>query len=152
MCLSAIFDHSQVVTLRDLHQRIHIDRMPVDVNGQNRPGACGQHTPDPCHVHRVVNGIDVDKDRRGAHLADRLERGSEGMGRRNDFIARTDSSGQQRQRKRVCPVACPDAVTNTVVRRKGLLESLYLRSQHERPGIHHALNRLIDLRLERSVL
>ena len=87
---------------------------------------------DPVDVDRVGLRIDVDEhDLRPGHL-DRLGRGDEAVGDRDDLVAGPDAERLQRDEERVGAVRHADAVLDAAVAGERLLELLDERPADER--------------------
>ena len=122
MRLAGVFDDRQAVSRGDLGERVHVHRLPVQVHGHDRGGARRDRGPDGSGVHETVALEAVHEDRRGADVAHGLGGGDEGVGRHDDLVAGTHSSGDQRQLDGVGAGAHPHRVAAAAEGREGLFE------------------------------
>ena len=86
--LGGVLDDRDAAAAADLQERLHVGRLAVQVDRQDRPGPPRDLALDLAQVHRVGDRIDVDEDRRGPDVADRPGGGDEGHRDRDDLVAR----------------------------------------------------------------
>ena len=140
--LGGVLDDDQVMPRGDLHDRVHIGHLAVQVHGQDGSGARGDPRLDLADVHQIGARIDIDEDRRRADHDDRFGSGEEGVRNRDDLIARTDPGRPQGQMQRVRPVGDGDAVSDVAVRGELVFEGQRVRPQKEVHLVEDLLDRL----------
>ena len=95
-----VLDQYQAVVPRQRHQTLQIARHADLMHRENRPGLRPDHRRDAIDVDVERLRVDVDEDRHGAAVADRVRGGDERMADRDDFVPGTDAGGEQRQVQR----------------------------------------------------
>src|SRR5690606_5400961 len=85
-----IFEHHQVVTAGDVHDRVHIARFAGEVDGHDDLRARADSALDRFGVDVGVVGADVGEDRVRAGVDDDVRGRGEGVGGRDDFVAGAD--------------------------------------------------------------
>ena len=99
--LTCVFDHRDVARARDLQQRLHVDRLSVQVDRDDRFRTRRERAVQAPGGHVERHRIDVGQHRRGANARDAAGGGEERIGRGDDFVARTDAERHQRGEDRV---------------------------------------------------
>ena len=122
MGLARIFDHHKAEAFRDLQDAVHIRRLAVEMNWDDRtnvlPG-CTMHERaisipralvleivlESCRIHVVGSLIDVDKSRIRSRLGDGFGSGNEGVGNRDHDVVLSDSGSDKNEAQCVCTIA-----------------------------------------------
>src|SRR5687768_14716992 len=78
MRLSRVFDHRYAMPARYLHDRIHVGRLPEEMNRNDRFRSRRNDRFEGPRIHRVVLRIDVDEHRLCSRVLDRGHRRHEG--------------------------------------------------------------------------
>ena len=152
MRLRRVADHSQSVLLRQSRDRRHVRGLPVEVHRNDGLGLRRDLRLDLIDVDVVGRGVDVDEHHLRAGHLDRLGRGDEGVGDRDDLVTRADTQRLQRDEQRVGSVGNADAMTDPAVLREGLLERLDERAADEGGLLDHGGDRRVDLGFDGLVL
>ncbi len=120
--MARVFDHDQVVTLGDGHERVHIDRQSGEVDRND--GACpGRHSGlDRAGIDIERSLLKVREDRRGVCLDDRRGRRDECVGRDDHFVTRFDAGGKQGDTECHSAIDHGNAVLGLVVLGKSLFK------------------------------
>ncbi len=92
-----VFDDLDAVLARQFHQRVHVHGMAVDVDGDDGFGARRELGRDLLHVHLPVVGFVIDQDGRRTAVGDGVDGGDHGEGGQDDFVARLQPQGGERQ-------------------------------------------------------
>ncbi len=95
--LRGIFDHDQSVPPRYFHDRVHVGRLAVEMHGQDRLGAGRDRGLDRGRIHGERARIDIHQHRPRSGVDDRGNAGDKSKRDGDDFIARTNSGGEQGQ-------------------------------------------------------
>ncbi len=103
----------------------------------------------PSSRQGVGGRIDIDQHRRGPGQADGRHRGHRRVRHRDDLVARPDVAGAQRQEDGVGPRVDADAAGHAVVGGEFLLKRRDLAAEDVPAAGQHALDRSVDLRLQR---
>jgi hypothetical protein len=91
--LRCVFDHYEIPPGGDLHDRVHIGRLAIEMNWHDRAGPRRDPGLDLADIHRAGVGIDIDENRGGTRVSDRRHGRDEGHGYCYHLIAGTDSRG-----------------------------------------------------------
>jgi hypothetical protein len=86
MGLGAIFYYRQVKPVGDLHDFMHLARLPEDVHGYDGFGLLGDPRLQSLWAHTTSDGLNVGKDRYATSLLDTRHGGYGGMGNGDDFV------------------------------------------------------------------
>ena len=97
-------------------------------------------------------GLDVDKNRPGTQPRDGRGGGKERVAREEDFVARPDVQGHQRQQERVAPRSAANSVASAAISRQGLFEFLTVGAEHEPARRANPRDGGLDLLLNDGVL
>ena len=136
MCLGGVLDDHQVVLRRQGHARIHIRRVPGQMNRDNRTCALVQVFADRFDADVLCLQIDIGEHGDGLLVQHRKRSGDEGAARHDDLVARSHVGGRQCHVQRRRPVHHGNAVLHTAECREPLLE---VHPATARPVIHPAL-------------
>ena len=117
-----VLDDHQLVRLGQREQRVEVRGMSVQVHRNDGLRARRDLRLDLCDVHHVRGGIDIDKHRRSAAVANRGRGGDECIGDRDDFRSRPHSGSQQRQVQRAGARVYAYTMTGVAVGSKLLFE------------------------------
>src|SRR3989442_9831784 len=88
--LRGIFNHAQVMTLRDVEDWIEVDSLAVKMHRNDRARVRSDGSFYLRRADRVRNRIDIDEDRLRAERGNSFRRRKESKRRRDHFIARSD--------------------------------------------------------------
>ena len=88
--LCRVLDYRQRRLTSDLHNRVHIRQLAVQVNRHDRLGILGDRRFDLCRVNVVADRVNIDKYGFGTHTGDTSGGGEKGKWRRNHFVAFPD--------------------------------------------------------------
>ena len=94
----------------DLENRVHVGWLPEKVDGDNRFGSRSDGLFNQSGIHRVGQRVNVHEHRLGAAVCDRLCGGHKSVRDSDDFIAGTNSAGEQRKPKSVRAASDADAI------------------------------------------
>ncbi len=150
--LAGVLDDHQSMPAGDLQQRIHVGRLAVQADRNDRLGLVGDRRLERRDVHREGLRIDVDEDCLGARVVDRRNRGHEGERDGDDLVAATDAGGEQGQVQRARAGVDRHADGRAAVGREFLFERRHLGAERERAALQHALDRGVHFGLDREVL
>ena len=139
-----ILDDRQVVLAGDLHQRRHVGHLPGEMDRNQRLGLLGDPGLDLAHVHAEVVGA-VDKDRTRKQLADRADGRDEGVGGRDDLVARPDAQRLEAELDRVGARVHADGLARADHRGELLLELAHRLAEREVAGRHELAEQVEDL-------
>ena len=92
-CLRRVLDDDQVMLLRERHHRVHVRRLPVEMDGHEGARARGDGGGSRFGVHVPRRRIDVDDHRRGAGVEHGVDRRGEGEVGYDHLVARADVEG-----------------------------------------------------------
>ena len=81
----------------NVHDRVHVARQAVDVDREDRFGARRDARFDQCWIDVVARRIDIDKDRNGALVENRLERPRKGEGGGDHFVTGLNTDRVERR-------------------------------------------------------
>ena len=109
MGLAGILDHGQIVPRGEVGQPAHVDHLPVEMDGKDRPRAAGQRRLHRREIDPVVRLGDVDEDRLQARLHDRFGRGDERHRREHDLRPRFEVQGHEPEAESVGAARDADA-------------------------------------------
>ena len=113
---------------RKIFERVHVRGDAEGVNDENGARAGSDGPLDGGGVEIEGDGIDLRKDRRGAHLKHGVGHGDKGKGRQDDFVALADAQREQRQMQAGCAGTDGYSVLNAVIRGQLRLERRELRT------------------------
>ena len=131
--------------------------MPVEVHGDDgadRRHARGRAFQDVLQrgrVHGVVDGVDVDQQRRRAGHLDRGNGGDGGVGHGDDRAAAPDAQAAQRQGDGIGAVAAADHGGNAQPSGELGLEGADFVAEDIPAGRQRARNRVVDLVFQRMI-
>ena len=145
--LGRILDHREPVPLRNRAERVHIDRVPVDVHRHHSAGARRDPALDLVRVHAPGARVAVHEHGDEPRL-DHGERAADDREARDDHLA----AGLEAQRgdgREECHRAVADRhpVTDTAVRGPGVLEALHVRALGRDPTCGHAIGDVFALQV-----
>ena len=89
-----VFDHFQVVAIRDFHNRWHVTRDALKMHDGNRPGSFADGSLNGGGRQIAGQWIRIDEDRSCSDPFDGMHRRGVGHGGHNHFIAGADSKVQ----------------------------------------------------------
>ena len=89
--LAGVLDDGQAVAVGDRLDHVHVGDEPEEVDRADRPGPRRDRRLDPLGVDQVGVRLDVDEDRRGAGVEDRVGRRGEGVRDGDDLVARPEA-------------------------------------------------------------
>ena len=150
--LAAVLDHLQAMAFRDVEDRVHVGRLAVEMDRDDRLGAAGDRLLELGHVHREGCRIDVDIGRPRAHVPDRGDGGDEGERHRDDLVAGSDAGGDQREMERAGAGIDGDPVRGALEGGKLLLERLDFRAEDELARVEHPSDGVGDVRFDGEIL
>src|SRR5690606_32785592 len=137
--LRAVLDDLQAMTLGYGEDRVHLRGSAVEVHREDRLRARRDRGLYQARVDVEGAFVDVDEDRRGADVADRLGGGEEAERGRDDLVARADAEGAQADHERVGAAVDPYGVLHAQVVGDLALEGLHLGPADELAAAHDAL-------------
>ena len=97
MGLRGVFDDHQLVTSRDLENRIHVGALTIEMHQQNSARALGNGGFDLAYVDVEGGGVDIHEYRGCADVTDGRDGGIKRERNGDHFIAWSDARGQQSQ-------------------------------------------------------
>ena len=92
--LAGVLDDDQAVAVGDRLDHVHVGHEAEQVDRADRPGSRRDRRLDPLRVDQVRVGLDVDEDRRGARVQDRVGRGRERVRDGDDLVARLEADAR----------------------------------------------------------
>ena len=140
-----ILDDRQPVAVGEAPQRIHVDRVAVDVDRQDRPRP--RSDPIGVDVHAPGLGVGVDENRSAAGLDHRVGAGDDREGRKNDLVALLEPEREHRQVQCRCPARYRDGVRHPAPFRPPSLELLEELTGRRDPAGAQALADELELAL-----
>ena len=152
MRLGGVFDHDEAVSIRDLHDRIHIRRLTIEMHREDCLGPRRDGCFDCLGIHCVRAGIDVDKYGFRTRIVDRSNACDEREGHGDHFVARADAGGEQRQVQGTRAAVHAYSMCTAAIRGKFLLKRGDFAAENELAGVQDALNGDVHLRLNTGVL
>ena len=152
MGLRGVFDDNQSMPPRYFHNRIHVGRLTIEVNGQDRLGAWRNCRFNRSGIHRERARINIYQHRSRSGVDDCGDASYKCEWYRDDFVARTDSGREQREMQSACSGVQGNALRSAAVGCKFLFESRHFRAEHKLATVQHARNRGINLRLDALIL
>ncbi len=141
MRLGAILDHLQPVPRRNLHQRVQIDALAVQVNRHDRLGLRRNRRLDLADVHQEIVVPDIDENRAGAENLDGRNRRHRGVRHRDDLVARANPRRRQRDIDRVGTAVDTDAAIHPDIGRHRAFEGDTFRPENELAGSEDTIDR-----------
>ena len=144
MRLAGILDDRETTRPRHLEDRPHVDRLTVEMDRKDRPGAVGDRLLDEIRVESERLGIDVHEYRPAAGLGDRLGRRDEAQRGGDDLVAGAAAAqlrGQQREAQRVGAARHRNRVRHAAEGGELALEPFDLGAADVATGGEHALDR-----------
>ena len=135
--LRHVLDHREPMPAGQRHDRLHVGRLAVEMDGHDRPGARRDRRRNPVGIDVGAGGRRLDRHGLGTDRRHRQPGRDVGIGRHDDLVARTEIPGAQHQLQRLQPIAEADAVTGAAERRVLGLERLDFLAEHEPAGFHH---------------
>ena len=129
--LGGVLDHYQAVAIRDLHDRIHVAGLAVEVNRNDRLRARRDRLFKLTGIEREGRGVNVNENGLRAGVADGRHRCHESERNSDDFVFR--SHARREQRKVESAGAGVDAyrILGAAIVGELALEGLNLAPQHE---------------------
>ena len=121
--LAGILHEPQVVARGQVGEPAHIGHLAVQVHRQDAPRARAHSRRDRIGIEVVVALTHVDHDRTRTGLADRLERGDEGLSGDDHLVAPPNASRNQRESQTVESARGANAFTCSAVRRERRVRS-----------------------------
>jgi len=149
---SSVFQHHQAVLVGDLHDRVHVRRLAVQVDRHNGLGLGRDGRFDLRGVHRVAVGVHVHEHGLGVRVHDRRNRRDERVRDRDDFVAFADAHGEQRHMERGGTRVVADGVLGARVLGERLFERGDFGAQHERRVLEGAADGFQDFVLDALIL
>src|SRR6266851_2124676 len=140
MRLGSVFDDAQPMLMREIHDRLHLRRVAVQMDGNDGARALAQSAIQLSPVHCVGIRLDIDKNGRRAHLRYSLDGGNKRMRDRNHLIAGSNMAGTQSQRDGIGSIRKANSIITAAIAGETLLESLILRTKKELHVIQHILD------------
>ena len=135
----------QPVSPCDLHQRIEIDALAVEMYRNDRTGARRDSRFDLADVHQKIVIPDVDKDRTSAENLDRGYRRHRGVRHRDHLVAGTHASRRKRDVDGIRSAVDPDAASYADIGRHVAFERDPFRPENELPGLEYPVDGAEDL-------
>src|SRR5258708_39594643 len=91
--LTSVLDNIEPVLAPEFQNRIHIRRLPKQMNRDNRFGFGGQRMLQRVRIHRVGSFIYVDEYRTRSTMSDSLGSGHERARNRDHLVSKTNTAG-----------------------------------------------------------
>jgi hypothetical protein len=142
--LARILDHDELVAGRDVHDRIEIGGVTVEVNRQDAARLRSDEALDALGVEVHRHGVHVTEDGDGAETRDRESRERRGHRRGDDLVTGADATGFEGEDESVGSVRDGDRVLHSHVGGEFLLERLHLGAEDEPAAIEDARDRAVD--------
>ena len=152
MSLAGVLDHDQAVSPGDRDDRVHVGRLPVEVNRHDRLGARPDRVLDESGIDIEGCRIGIDEHRRSAGGADRQCGGDEGIGRGDHLVTGPDLERTERQLERGEAGVHADGGRGSAVLGELLLEGRDVPAQDPVVTGEAAGNRLVHVVLDRRRL
>ena len=127
--LSRVLDHVQTVPAGDPVDGVHVRTLAEQVNRHDRSRARRDFRFDLLRINVECVGVDVGEDRRGPEPADGAGGGEKGERRHDDFVARPDLQGVQRQQQGIGAGRAADGVRGPAIGGHLALQGRDLRAQ-----------------------
>ncbi len=150
--LGRVLHHDDAARPCEVQQRIHVDHLPVEMDGHDGPGSRRDGRLDLRDVHEQRVRAHVDEDGPGAERADGLGGGDEREGDGDHFVSLANSDRLEGERQRVGSVGHADAVRGAAERGEVSLECRDLLAEDERCTRQHSGDGFVDLGTDREVL
>lgn len=148
MGLSGIFNHFELVFFRNRSNRIHVGRVPIQMNRHNRLCAGSNGRLNLRRVYIVIDGLNVNGDGCCSRITYSKPCGNKGVRRDNDFVAGPDPISPKNKVKRVKSVAAADTIPRAAESGKFSLERLKLFSEKIPSRFHDPMICGVKLGLE----
>lgn len=152
MRLRAILDHLEIVFPGDRKQRVHVARVTVEMDCDDRSGARRDPARDIGRVERVIDRIDVGKNHAISAARHRFAAGDEGIGGNDDLRPLRQRECLENDLERVGAVADTDAELRLLVRGEIPFEALVVLAADERGAANRVFDSRVDLALDAEVL
>ncbi len=152
MGLSSVLDHADAVTPANLKNRVHLGALTEEVHRNDGFGFRRDRSLELRRIHGVSLLIDVDENWSSTGVADGLRGSHECAGHCDDFVPRTNPSGQQSEPESVGAVAQPDGVAAFAIGGEIFLKGGDERAPSEGGGVDDLADSLIDFGAERCVM
>ena len=110
---------------------MHVGRLPVQVDRQNRLRSRGDGAFNQFDVNQIGARVDVDQDWGRAGVVDGQDCRDEGVGGGNDFIAGSNSQGAEHQMERFGTIAHTHAVIRAAKVSKIAFKRRHRRAENE---------------------
>ncbi len=156
--LCCVFDDGETVARRDGVDGVHLRRLAVEADGENRSGPRRDGGFDFLGVEVVADGLDVDEDGARAGEGDHFAGGEKGEGRGDDLVGRisatgaADLKGQQSEEKRVSSAGAADAVLRAEAGGETLLELGDFGAEDKALVLEDAADARVDMGGDATVL
>ncbi len=150
--LRGILQDGQPMTPGNLLDRAHLGGLPVEMDGDDRPGPRRDGRLDLRRVDVVSVGLDIHEHRTGARPPDGTGRGEEGERRRDHLVSRSDVQGHQRKQKRIGARRTANPMHGPTVLGDLGLEPGDLRPEDEHLALEDLTHNRLDLVADRLVL
>jgi len=137
---------------RHLHNRIHVRKLTVEMNRQNRLGARGDPSLDCSRIHVERAWIDVDQHRARPSVKNRGNTGYKSEWYGNDFVSGPDSRGQQGQMQGTGAGIHGNAILCAAIACEFLLKRQYFATQNKLTRLQDLGDGRVDLWLDVLVL
>ena len=95
--LGTVLDQHQVAVPNELQQRVHVARVPAQVNADHDPRSGGQHSLDAGRGQVLGISVDVGEHRPAASQRNHSGGGEKGPRRHHHLVTRLERDGVQRQ-------------------------------------------------------
>src|SRR4051794_14774079 len=95
MRLGGILDDDETTPAADLHNRIHVGRVPKQMDRHDGSRPCGDYGLDLGDIEGIGDRIYIDKHRYRAHIPNGRDAGDKREGRRDDLVARAYSGSEE---------------------------------------------------------
>ena len=151
MRLRGVLEDGQAMGPGDRQQRIQVGRLAIEVHRDHRLGAAGDRALHKRRIEVEARCVGLDRHRHRAAGAHGQPGGDEGVGGDDDFVARPDVHGKQRQLQRRQAVGDADGVPHAAEPREFFLEGLDFRPEDVAAAGVHPFDRGVEFRLDLQV-
>lgn len=143
--MGGIFDYAEPVLVGYLVDCIHVGALSIQADGHDRFGFGCDSRFDPGGVDVVGSGVDVHKNRSGAHQGDHLARGNESEWSGYDFVAGANAQRHHGDQQGIGAAAGGDAVFNADISGELVFELLDFGPHDVLAVMQHAVDALFQL-------
>jgi len=143
--LGGVFHQREIVFAANRQNRVHVERVAVEMDRHDRFGARRDGALDQLRVQVERCVIGIHKDRPGAHVGNGPARRDERAGGGDDLIPGTDIEQPHRYMQRRRAAVEGDAVLRPAEPGEVLLKLHYVRPKAERAVVERARNRGVNV-------